>query len=151
MKIFLPNEQATINQGLQLAHQLKPGMIVYLEGDLGAGKTTMVRAMLNELGYDGLVKSPSYTLVESYSVVGLSLHHFDLYRLADPEALEYLGLADYLTPSSICLFEWAEKGRGWLPKADLSIKIDILQNGRMLYVTSPQSEIQKLGLGRGEV
>lgn len=132
--MFLADEQATRAFAESLVPRIKPGMVIFLEGDLGAGKTTLVRALLHALGYTGLVKSPTYTLVESYPFAGYKVHHFDLYRLADPEELEYMGFNDYLAADSVCLIEWPEKGVGWLPKPDLCLKIDILQQGRQIAV-----------------
>lgn len=120
-------------------------LIIYLQGNLGAGKTTMVRGLLNSLGHKGKVKSPSYSLVEEYhNLKHISdLYHFDLYRLADPEELEFLGIRDYLNNSnSISIIEWPEKGDGFLPKEDISINIEILQDKRNVRVI-PNSYIAK--------
>jgi tRNA threonylcarbamoyladenosine biosynthesis protein TsaE len=97
--------------------------IVYLEGNLGAGKTTFVRGFLRGVGYHGRVKSPTYTLLEPYELDSVNCYHFDLYRLADAEELAYLGIEDLLTEKSVMLIEWPEKGVGGLPAADLLIKI----------------------------
>ncbi len=134
MSTILADESATQIFAKGLLSDLAPGMIIYLQGILGAGKTTLVRSLLRATGFTGIVKSPSYTLVETYELDDFVLHHFDLYRLADPEELEYLGLMDYLTDNSICIFEWPELGKGQLPKADLSIKIDIVPQGRRFEV-----------------
>lgn len=101
-----------------LADVQNTGLMIYLNGDLGVGKTTFVRAVLSRLGYQDRVKSPTYTIVESYQVGAYEVHHFDLYRLADPEELFYLGLEDYFTKQSIAFIEWPEKGGEELPKAD---------------------------------
>ncbi|MGD8571955.1 MAG: tRNA (adenosine(37)-N6)-threonylcarbamoyltransferase complex ATPase subunit type 1 TsaE [Gammaproteobacteria bacterium] len=128
----LPDEAATLAFGGQLARQLTAGCVVYLHGDLGAGKTTLVRGLLQAMGHEGRVKSPTYTLVEDYRVGELSLFHFDLYRLADPEELEYLGMRDYFNDTSIVLIEWPERGGDYLPGADLDIHLAYHEPGRRL-------------------
>jgi len=123
----LKNEDATIQFGSQLSERLiadrEKGCVVYLHGELGAGKTTLVRGVLQGLGYTGRVKSPTYTLVEQYEVLGRTLFHFDLYRLADPEELEYLGIRDYLDAKSLVFVEWPERGKGFLSNADIDITL----------------------------
>lgn len=116
--------------GAQLAKRLTPGLIVFLHGALGAGKTTLVRGLLHGLGHTGTVKSPTYTLVEPYRFGRQAVYHFDLYRLKDPEELEFLGLRDYLEGNGICLVEWAERGSGWLPAPDVEISIADTEDGR---------------------
>ena len=119
--MFLADEAATIALGRKLAPLLAPGMLVCLDGDLGAGKTTLVRALLRELGYAGPVKSPTYTLVEVYAVSSLYLYHFDFYRFNNPEEFVDTGLDEYFREDCICLVEWPEKAAGYLPPADLSL------------------------------
>ena len=116
--------------GESIALHLLPGTVVYLEGDLGAGKTTLVRGILRGLGYTGTVRSPTYTLMESYDTNNCVVHHFDLYRLGDPEELEYLGIRDVCDDQSILLIEWPDKGRGFLPAVDLQINISHLPSSR---------------------
>jgi len=128
--IALPNEEATIAFAKRLARALIPGLVSYLRGDLGAGKTTLVRALLVALGYKGRVKSPTYTLVESYEVRGLHLRHFDLYRFRDADEWEEAGFRDEFDAQNICLVEWPEQAAGLLPDADLSLTFEILQDGR---------------------
>ncbi|HEB95486.1 MAG TPA: tRNA (adenosine(37)-N6)-threonylcarbamoyltransferase complex ATPase subunit type 1 TsaE [Sedimenticola thiotaurini] len=118
--------------GAALAACLKPPCIVYLEGDLGAGKTTLVRGLLRAGGYDGAVRSPTYTLMEPYPLPAGTLWHLDLYRLGDPEELEYLGLRDLLQDDVLLLVEWPGRGRGVLPPADLVIRIGYLPGARQL-------------------
>ena len=110
--------------GPELAKMFSAGGVVYLSGDLGAGKTTLVRGLLRALGFEGRVKSPSYGLIESYVVDGNEIHHLDLYRLGHGEEIAYLGLEDLMSEGSLLLVEWPERGKGWLPAADRHIRID---------------------------
>lgn len=116
----------------EYASKLKAGNVVFLHGNLGAGKTTFVKGILRSLGYDGNVKSPTYTLVESYEFDGLTIHHFDLYRLADPEELEWIGFRDYFNENSVCFIEWPEKGEGFLSNPSDNIYINYLESAREL-------------------
>lgn len=123
-QLIIQNEAAMMQLGGSLANHFPKGGIVLLNGDLGTGKTTLVRGLLRHLGFDGIVKSPTYTLVEPYVVNGRSIYHFDLYRLGDPEELEYMGGRDYWNKNALCLIEWPEKAQGYLPKEDLKITIE---------------------------
>lgn len=105
-------------------------MAIYLRGDLGAGKTTLVRALLHALGYSGRVKSPTYTLLEQYQAGGMNLRHFDLYRFRDAEEWDTAGFADEFDGKNICLIEWPEQAAGLLPPADVEIVFEILPKGR---------------------
>ena len=122
MRRYLEDEAATEALGAELARQWPRGL-VWLEGELGTGKTTLVRGWLRALGHTGAVKSPTYTIVEPYVLDGRHVYHFDLYRLADPEELELMGVRDYLAPENLCLVEWPERGRGVLPAADLRVRL----------------------------
>ncbi len=133
---YLEDESATVEAGFKLAKNIEHGMVLYLDGVLGAGKTTFCRGILQAFGHSGAVKSPTYTLVEPYDLAEKKVFHFDLYRLGDPEELEYMGIRDYFQPQHICLVEWPEKGRGFLPEADLIAKVLPKGSGRSLTVSS---------------
>ena len=135
----LPNAAATERVGAALARALEGGMVIALHGDLGTGKTTLVRGVLRELGWTGSVKSPTYTLVEYYPISSLYLYHFDFYRFADPGEWETAGLADCFRSDSICLVEWPERVAGLLPPADLDVTLlHVMREagGRDLVVTA---------------
>lgn len=125
----LPDEAATLAMGARLGRALAPGLAVWLQGDLGAGKTTLTRGLLRELGFAGRVKSPTYTLVELYAFPRFNLYHFDLYRFADPDEWEDAGFREYFNPGSICLVEWPDKGGGLLPEPDVAVKLDFRDGG----------------------
>jgi len=129
-RLNLPDEAATTAFAGRFARVLQPGLVIYLRGNLGAGKTTLVRALLQALGYTGRVKSPTYTLVERYEAGGLHLRHFDLYRFRDAEEWEGSGFRDEFDGQNISLVEWPEQATGLLPPADISLTFEILQDGR---------------------
>lgn len=130
--LFLPDEASLISFGIQLAKVTSPPVIVFLQGPLGAGKTTLARGFLRGLGYEGRVKSPTYTLVESYELSKMDVCHFDLYRLHDPHELEFMGIQDYFKDNAICLIEWPEKGEHVLPQPDLILNIEMHAMGRQI-------------------
>ena len=129
---YLPDANATMQAGARLAPRLAAGMVVTLSGELGAGKTTLVRGLLRGLGWTGAVKSPSYTLVEHYAVSRLYFYHFDFYRFDKASEWEDSGFAEHFRPDSICVIEWPERVRGMLPQVDLALTLAYAGEGRDL-------------------
>lgn len=144
LNLFLPDERATQSFAAQVAKLLPTKALFFLYGDLGSGKTTFCRALLHGLGHQGKVKSPTYTLVEDYKLNEYEIFHFDLYRLADPQELEFIGIEDYLAQDAVWLIEWPEKGQGFLPNADLSLTLSIENQGRHAVLTSHNLATQKI-------
>ena len=132
MSLFVPDAGAMGALGIQLSDPASWRGVVWLQGDLGAGKTTLVRSLLRGLGYAGRVKSPTYTLLEPYELDDRMVYHLDLYRLAAPDELEWLGIRDLLTDNDLLLVEWPERGQGMLPEPDLDLVIDYAGEGRRL-------------------
>ena len=132
MEIKLGSESAMIAFGVQCAQCIRPGMVDFLDGDQGAGKTTLCKGLLSGWGYPGVVTSPTFTLLEAYELDIGSVQHFDLYRMETPEELEMIGARELFNPSSICLIEWPEKAAGFLPDPDLHLTISHLDDGRLV-------------------
>ena len=138
--VVLPDEEAMVAFGQVIADASDAHGVIFLLGDLGMGKTTLSRGILRGCGHQGSVKSPTYTLVEPYAIGDKQVYHFDLYRLSDPEELEFLGIRDYFDEQALCLVEWPDKGRGILPQADLLLSIELEGLGRKLHWTA-QTEL----------
>jgi tRNA threonylcarbamoyladenosine biosynthesis protein TsaE len=146
MKLAVHDEAAMIAMGERLAgacHDHDP-VVVYLYGPLGAGKTTVVRGFMRGLGYDAAVKSPSYTLIEPYEVGARRVYHLDLYRVRDAAELEYLGLRELQDGNAVLLVEWPERGKGFLPPADVELTIDYAADGRQLTLQAHGAAGKKL-------
>jgi tRNA threonylcarbamoyladenosine biosynthesis protein TsaE len=144
----LCDEAATLELGARLAATLAPGCKIYLSGELGAGKTTLVRGMLRALGYQGRVKSPTFTLVELYKLSRLDLYHFDFYRFKDPMEWVDAGLREPFGGAGVCVVEWPEKAAEVLPAPDLRICLDHANAGRSARLSAESDEggqcLQKL-------
>ena len=137
--LYLADEQAMSDFGARIARITQGHGLIFLEGNLGMGKTTLSRGIIRGLGHAGAVKSPTFTLVEPYEIGDFRAFHFDLYRLVDPEELEFLGIRDYFEDDALCLIEWPDKGAGFLPKPDLTITISPQDSGRSLKILSQGS------------
>jgi tRNA threonylcarbamoyladenosine biosynthesis protein TsaE len=140
LNYFLADEEATISVGTAIANAvkitLKKGIVVFLNGDLGAGKTTLTRGFVRGMGHAGNVKSPTYTIVEPYELADWRVYHFDLYRLSDPEELEYMGIRDYFEDNCCCFIEWPEKGQGILTQPDMIINLTYVDEQRTISLES---------------
>ena len=134
LKVVLPDAEATELLGVDLAQTLGALRIVYLNGDLGAGKTSLVRGVLRGLGHSGAVKSPTYTLIEPHVVSTIKLYHFDFYRFHSPEEFLEAGLDEYFDAEGSCWVEWPDKAFPYLPAADLEIQLDIVNYGRIAHL-----------------
>lgn len=134
--VHLEDEAATLAFGARLAAIVQPGLYIALHGELGAGKTTLARGLLRGLGYDGRVKSPSYALVEVYKLSRLDLYHFDFYRFEDPHEMLDAGLDEAFNGTAVCIVEWPEKAREFLPAADLDISLTLADGGRAARIAA---------------
>jgi len=148
---YLPDEAATVAAGTNLARALSAdkddrsaAVVMYLQGNLGAGKTTLCRGVLQGLGHIGNVKSPTYTLVEPYALSAGAVYHFDLYRLRDPAEWEYLGVEDYFDEGLLCLVEWPERGHGMVPPPDIQLSLRTEGNGRCLQLEGISARGKKI-------
>lgn len=144
--ITLEDENATARLGERLANLAVPGAKVYLSGDLGAGKTTLVRAMLRALGVTGRIKSPTFAIVELYGLSKLSLYHFDFYRFEDPRELRDSGLLEHFAEEAFCVVEWPENAAGVLPAPDLEIRLEFASRGGRHARLSAHTERGRLWL-----
>ncbi len=151
IKFKINGEQETVKLGalmssvcIPLCKKLKKSVLINLEGDLGAGKTTFSRGFIEACGYKDIVRSPTYTLVEPYDFDDFSVYHFDLYRLLDPEELEYMGIRDYFEKTSVCLIEWPDKAQGVLPEADITIELSYSVDSRNVVIKSVLIEPEDL-------
>jgi len=142
--IFLPDEAATVAFGKTLANACHGRGLLTLSGDLGTGKTTLSRGLVQAHGHTGAVKSPTYTIVEPYDLGDIRIFHFDLYRLEDPEELEFIGLWDYLDQEALIIVEWPERAAGVLPAPDVEIDIAVKDAGRMLTINSGSDRGQQI-------
>jgi tRNA threonylcarbamoyladenosine biosynthesis protein TsaE len=145
--VELADESDMVAFGQALSALIKNPMVITLKGQLGAGKTTLSRGMLQGLGHCGSVKSPTYTIVEPYKLSAGSVFHFDLYRIADAEELEYMGFGEYLAEAQLCLIEWPERGQGFLPQADIAIEISQSGDGRCVTLAA-YSEVGEQLIGQ---
>jgi tRNA threonylcarbamoyladenosine biosynthesis protein TsaE len=137
---MINTEEEMLTFGMNLSRHISLGTIIYLHGDLGAGKTTLVRGVLRGLNYNDKVKSPTYTLVESYPVQNATLYHLDLYRLHDAAELAFIGIEEYFSEKSITFIEWPSKGSGFLPAADLECYIDFVGLARKIKLVAHTSK-----------
>ena len=136
VEFLLPSPADTDLLAARLAHGLDRGLLVFLRGPLGAGKTALVRGVLRAKGYAGRVKSPTFTLLEPYTISRVNFYHFDFYRINDPQELEDAGFRECFDEHSTCLVEWPERAGDWLPEPDLTVSMEVLDSGRRAHVTA---------------
>ena len=145
--LFLSDEQASEQWATSLAQQIKAPLVLSFSGDIGAGKTTIIRAMLRALGIQCAIKSPTFSLVESYTCNDFVVHHFDLYRIHHEDELEYIGFRDFFAEQNICCIEWAEHAGQLLPEVDILFKLKVKEIGRELEITAFSAAGQKMLAG----
>ncbi len=150
-RFILNSAEETEAFGAQLFQLLPKKCIVFLIGDLGTGKTTLVRGFIRAAGHTGVVKSPTYNIVEEYQLNNRLIFHFDLYRLFDPEELEWIGMADYLQQQSTCFVEWPEKGEGYLSEPDVILSMTTIEEGRELVIEKMPEGIDVAGLAKSNL
>ena len=143
-RLFIANTEAMLTLGHKLAKKSIAECVIFLQGPLGAGKTTLIRGLLQGLGYDSAVKSPTYTLVETYALPTHTIYHWDMFRIKDPEELEFMGIRDYSQEPAWWLVEWPEQVVEMLPKADLTITIEVEGTGRQVLLEPHTAKGQQL-------
>lgn len=134
LELTIKDEAGMQNFAIILAKAISPGTKIYFSGQLGAGKTTLIRFLLKHLGVNENIKSPTYTLIETYQIGNQFYYHFDFYRIQSPEELRLIGIEEYLTGPAICFVEWPEQAKDVLPQPDISFKITMLETGRRLMI-----------------
>jgi tRNA threonylcarbamoyladenosine biosynthesis protein TsaE len=144
MKIDLPDEKASHKMAKRLAHCLRAPLVITFSGNIGVGKTTFIRAMLHSLGVTSVIKSPTFSIVESYQGANLLIHHFDLYRISNEIELDDIGFREYFSSNALCCIEWPEQAPTYLAKSDIGVKLHIKDEGRSM-------QIEALSLLGGEV
>ncbi|MBS3666960.1 MULTISPECIES: tRNA (adenosine(37)-N6)-threonylcarbamoyltransferase complex ATPase subunit type 1 TsaE [Halomonadaceae] len=144
MQVQLDSEEAQVAFGEALGQVLQGRGLVYLEGELGAGKTTLTRGILRAYGHLGAVKSPTYTLVEPYELGSQRIYHLDLYRLSDPEELEFIGGRDVLADDALSIIEWPSRGEGWLPAPDLRLTLEVMGQGRLVSLAPGSDQGERI-------
>jgi tRNA threonylcarbamoyladenosine biosynthesis protein TsaE len=150
-EVSFPREQDLELFANKFASEIQLPLVIWLEGDLGAGKTAFARALIHALGYKGRVKSPTYGLLEQYQIASLQVLHMDLYRISDPGELEFLGLEDLLDEQTILLIEWPDKGGSWLPEPDFIFKFSYAHQGRDLHWTASTPRAQASWVEAGQI
>ena len=144
LEFEIPDEAGMQQLGKSLANIVCPPLTIYFHGQLGAGKTTLIRALLRNKGVTGAIKSPTFTVVEPYQIDAQHYYHFDLYRIANPDELELIGIRDYLQDNAVLLVEWPEYGGDALPAADISIEIEFAKSGRIIKLRATTTNAAKL-------
>ena len=134
--LYLADAAATESLGHSLAPAMEKGLVIWLSGDLGAGKTTLTRGLLRALGHTGSVKSPTYTLIEPYTISRITLYHFDFYRFTHPDEFLDAGLEEYFQGDGACLVEWADKALPYVPQPDVEIQLLVEGDGRRARIVS---------------